>query len=257
MINIVPNPILIDLGLIKIHYYGLIFVSAVLVCMFVINKMIRKQSSYNKKSIEDLYFYLLIFGILGARLYSVLFFDFAYYKNNLIDIFKIWNGGIAVQGAVIAGVITIYFYCKKNKLDFLKYVDLFALVMPLGQAIGRWGNFFNGELYGKITSLPWAIYVEDTGLYHHPVFLYESILDIILFVILIKILGKKYFKGKIIASYIIGYGIIRFLMELLRMDVAPMLMGIRMPMIMSVFWLIIGIISFIYLTRNKKRGIML
>ncbi len=257
MINIVPNPILLDLGIIKIHYYGLIFVFSVLISMFVIGKITKKQNNYDKNHIENLYLYLLVAGIIGARLYSVFFFDWNYYRYNLIDILKIWNGGIAIQGAVIVGILTLYIYSKRNKLDFLKYVDLFALVIPLGQAIGRWGNFFNGELYGKISSLPWAIYVEDTGLYHHPVFLYESILNIILFVILFRALSRGYFKGKIISYYLIGYGSIRFMMEFLRMDTVPMLVGIRLPMIMSIFWLIIGIILLLLLTKKYKGGIIL
>jgi phosphatidylglycerol:prolipoprotein diacylglycerol transferase len=256
MINIIPNPILLDLGIIRIHYYGLIFVIAVLVSMFIIEKITKKQGSYNKNHIENLYLYLLVFGIIGARLYSVFFFDWNYYRYNLLDIVKIWNGGIAIQGAVISGIITLSIYCKKNKLDFLKYVDLFALVMPLAQAIGRWGNFFNGELYGRISELPWAIYIASTDNYHQPVFLYESILNIILFVVLFRFLSRGYFKGKIISYYIIGYGIVRFLMEFIRIDIVPQIMGLRLPMITSVFWLIIGIISLILLTKKYKSGII-
>ena len=138
MIKIIPSPILLDLGIIKIYWYGVIFVLAIIIGMFVINRSTKKDKLYDGKKIEDLYFYLIVFGISGARLYSVFFFDFDYYRYNLIDILKIWQGGIAIQGAIISCIITIYLYCKKNKLDLFKYLDLCVVVTRIAQSIVRW-----------------------------------------------------------------------------------------------------------------------
>lgn len=251
MINSNPNPILLHFGIINVYFYGIIIVSGILLCMYLIEKL-SKNNDIEKKHLENLYFYLIIFGIIGARIYSVLFFDFRYYKNNILEIFKIWHGGIAIQGAIIAGILTIYFYCKKYKLKFLKYMDVFALVLPLGQAIGRWGNFFNSELYGKISSLPWAIYINRTGFHHHPIFIYEFILNLILFFILLKIYKTSHKSGAVFLYYLMGYGMIRFFMEFLRIDITFMIFGIRFPQIIASIFVIFSV-YFLYIDKKYKK----
>lgn len=271
MINITPSPILFSFNDIQIHYYGLIFVFAIIVSMLIIKTITkntwlrrsgasatclpdrqvpRQEIEYDYAKIEDLYFYLLIFGIIGARLYSVFFFYWDYYKYNLLDILKIWQGGIAIQGAIISGIITMIIYCKIKKINTLKYLDLFALVMPLAQSIGRWGNFFNGELYGKASNLPWAIYIKETGMYHHPVFFYESVLDLILFFILLKLFKKKSFDSQIILAYLMGYGIIRFFMEFIRIDSSSIILGINFPQIISLIFILFS--SYFLFCRRRQ-----
>lgn len=251
MINTNPNPTLVKFGTINIYFYGIIIVFGILLCMYLIEKL-SKNKGIEKDHLESLYFYLIIFGILGARIYSVLFFDFKYYKYNFWEIFKIWHGGIAIQGAIIAGTLTLYLYCKKNKLNLLKYLDIFALVMPLGQAIGRWGNFFNEELYGKISSVPWAIYIQKTGFHHHPIFIYEFILNLLFFFILLKIFKKHYEEGKIFLLYILGYGIIRFFMEFLRIDNTLEVFGIRFPQIIALVFVVFSG-YFLFIDKNYKK----
>ena len=254
MINISPNPILFELGFVRIYWYGLIMVFGIISGIYVIIK-ISKNKSYNLEKLWDLFFYLILFGIIGARLYQVFFFNWNYYQSNLFQIFAVWNGGMAIQGSIIACVITLFVYCKKNKLFFLEYADLLAVALPFGQAIGRWGNFFNSELYGKVSNLPWAIYIKSTGRFHQPLFFYESILDLILFFILLRVYKRSNHKGYVFFSYIFGYGIIRFLMEFLRIDNAPMIYGIRLPQIVSVFFVLISVALF-YLTKKNKSSII-
>lgn len=252
MIDVNPNPTLIKFGTINVYFYGIIIVFGILLSMYLIEKF-SKDRGVEKKHLENLYFYLIIFGIIGARIYSILFFDFDYYKYNIVEIFKIWHGGIAIQGAIISGVITVYFYCKKNKLNILKYLDVFALVMPLGQAIGRWGNFFNEELYGKISSVPWAIYIQKTGFHHHPIFIYEFILNLILFFVLLKIFKvSKGSSGVVFFSYIMGYGIIRFSMEFLRIDLALKIFGIRFPQIIALIFILFSG-YFLFIDKKYKK----
>ena len=251
MINVNPESTMIKFGTINIYFYGVIVVSGIFLCMYLIEKL-SKNRGIEKYHLENLYFYLIIFGIIGARIYSVLFFDFKYYKYNFLEIFKIWHGGIAIQGAIIAGILTIYFYCKKNKLNLLKYLDIFALVLPLGQAIGRWGNFFNEELYGKISNLPWAIYIQKTGFHHHPIFIYEFILNLLFFFILLKIFRRYYKEGKIFLLYILGYGIIRFFMEFLRTDNTLEIFGMRFPQIIAIVFIIFSLYFLLIDKKYKK-----
>ncbi len=250
MINTNPNPIFLKFGSINVYFYGLIVVAGILLCMYLIERF-SKNRNIEKTHLENLYFYIIIFGIIGARIFSVLFFDFKYYKNDFLEIFKIWHGGIAIQGAIVGGVLAIYFYCKKYKLEFLKYLDVFALVMPLGQAIGRWGNFFNSELYGKISNLPWAIYVQKTGFHHHPIFAYEFILNLALFFILLKTFKRSQKSGVVFFSYIMGYGIIRFFMEFLRIDITTEILGIRFSQILAMIF-IIGAGYFLFFNKKYK-----
>ncbi len=239
-INIIPNSILVDFGFVKIYWYGFIISLGILISLFFVHK-VAKQKKYNLKKLEDLYFYVIVFGLIGARLYEVFFFNWSYYQHNLINIFKVWEGGLAIQGTILFGILTVYIFCRKNNLKFFQYTDLLVLGLILGQAIGRWGNFFNQELYGRISSLPWAIYIERTGLFHQPVFLYESILNIILFFILYRVFKKQQKFGLTTLLYIGGYSLIRFLMEFIRIDPCPIVLGIRLPQLVS-FVVIIGVV---------------
>ena len=248
MINIIPNPVLLKIGQFNIYWYGLIIVLAISIAMAAVNFLARKNN-YNKEKLESLYFYLIIFGLIGARLYEVFFFNWVYYQNHLGNIFKIWNGGLAIQGTILFGIVTIYIFCKKNKLLFWKYTDLLVIGLALGQSIGRWGNFFNQELYGHVSGLPWAIYIEKTANFHHPVFLYESILNLILFFILINLFKRKYFKGLVTWCYLGGYSLIRFGMEFLRVDPAPIILGIRLPQLVS---LVVIMISFVLIFKKQN-----
>ena len=251
MINISPSSILFEIGQFKIHWYGFIMVLAILVAIYVINKLAKKKG-YNIKQLENLYFYVIIMGLIGARLYEVLFFNWSYYQSNLLNIFKIWNGGLAIQGTILFGIVTVYIFCKKNKLIFWKYTDLLVLGLILGQTIGRWGNFFNQELYGRVSNLPWAIYIERTANFHHPVFLYESILNLILFFILLKLFKKGYFNGFITLLYLAGYSLIRFCMEFIRIDPAPLVLGLRLPQLVSFLVIIVSIIFIFRIDKKYK-----
>ncbi len=254
MINISPNPILFQTNSLTIHYYGVIMVLAILIAIYVVNKLAQRKD-YNLHQLDDLYFYVIILGIIGARFYEVFFFSWSYYQHHLVDIFKIWNGGLAIQGTILFGILTVYIFCKRRKLSFWKYTDLLVVGLSLGQSIGRWGNFFNQELYGRITNLPWAIYIERTGNFRHPLFLYESILDLLLFFLLKHFFKKKHFNGSITLLYLGAYSLIRFAMEFLRIDHCPVVLGFRLPQLVSIIVLWVAIIfslSVRYLTKKEK-----
>lgn len=258
------SPILIDLGIIQIRWYSVLILIAFSLGYLLVSSRSRKVG-INKTFIMDLSFYLVIFCILGARLYYCLF-NMDYYSKNIIDVIKIWEGGLAIHGGIIAGILTIYIFSKRKEVSLLKLLDIFAPALALGQAIGRWGNFFNGEAFGPSTSLlnlqkigvPQFIidgmYID--GSYHHPTFLYESIGCLLIFIIIILIRNIKNIKmGQITSIYFILYGLIRFFIESLRQD-SLMLFNFRVAQIISILMIIIGIILFIkpYIVKQAKNN---
>ena len=250
------NPILIDLGFIQIRWYSVLVLSAFIIGYFLVVNSCKKKN-YSISTISDMCFYLVIVSILGARIYYCLFYvnDLGYnpYFSNPVDIFKIWEGGLAIHGGIIAGFIFLYFYTKKKNLNLIEILDIFAPALVLGQAIGRWGNFFNSEAYGPTTTLsalnnlPIPHFIIDgmyiDGAYHHPTFFYESIGCLIIFIILI-VLRNKTKEGQISGIYFILYGIIRFLIESLRTD-SLMLFNFKIAQIISIVMIIVGLYLFI------------
>lgn len=208
-----------------INPYGLIISIAIFVSIKVAEKIIEKE---NEDVLWGLSLWTIVIGIIGARLYHVLdYFDF-YFKSP-VKIFYIWDGGLGILGAILGGAVGISVYLKIKGKKILPWLDLISVVMPLGQSIGRWGNFFNKEIFGKPTNLPWGIYIspEKRPLMFfqnekfHPLFIYESILNLILFIILYRTYRKnrnELKSGFFISLYLIGYSVIRFALEFLRID---------------------------------------
>lgn len=252
--------VLFSLGPLKIHYYSLTMLLAVLVGLFL---AIRESKHYNiKEYIIDLSTYLIIFGIIGARLYYVIF-NFSSYRYRILDIFKIWEGGIAIYGAVIGGFLAILYHAKKNHQSIIKTTDIIVPGLILAQAIGRWGNFFNQEAHGITVTLDFlkklhlpnfiieGMYIN--GNYYHPTFLYESIWCLIGFLILIifrKLSKRK--LGVMTASYFIWYGLGRYFIEGLRTD-SLYLGTFRISQIVSILLIITGIVWLIIIYTSKRK----
>lgn len=190
-------------------------------------------------------------AIICARLYYVIF-SWDYYSQNPSEIFNIRGGGLAIHGGLIGGILTGFIYAKVKKLDFFKTADAVMVGMPLAQAIGRWGNFINGEAHGGPTSLPWGIMVD--GVKVHPTFLYESIWDFGIFLfIMFYMRKKKTYEGEVIVSYITLYSIGRFFIEGLRTD-SLMFGPIRMAQFVSLVGVVGGLILHFYLKNRAKKN---
>lgn len=243
----------------NVYYYSLCILLGVIVAYIFITREGKKQG-LPKEFISDLIFYTLIIGILGARVYYCVF-NLDYYLANPSEILKIYNGGLAIHGGVIAGLIFVYFYTKKKNVSFIKILDIVAPAVIIAQSFGRWGNFFNQEAHGGITTyqnlknmhIPEFIIngMHIEGKYYYPTFFFESIWCLIGFIILmIARRNKNLRKGFQIGFYFIWYGIGRFFIEAFRTD-SLMFFGLKIAQIVSLIGIIIGIII-IVTNRNKK-----
>lgn len=243
----------------NVYYYSLCILLGVIVAYILITREGKKQG-LPKEFISDLIFYTLIIGILGARVYYCVF-NLDYYLANPSEILKIYNGGLAIHGGVIAGLIFVYFYTKKKNVSFIKILDIVAPAVIIAQSFGRWGNFFNQEAHGGITTyqnlknmhIPEFIIngMHVEGKYYYPTFFFESIWCLIGFMILmIARRNKNLRKGFQIGFYFIWYGIGRFFIEAFRTD-SLMFFGLKIAQIVSLIGIIIGIII-IVTNRNKK-----
>ena len=252
------NRVAIDLGFIQIYWYSLMIILGVILGLLLVYREI-KHHDINKEQFFNMIFYAIIFGFLGARLYYVIF-NLDYYAYNLLEIFAVWHGGLAIHGGILGAMVTIYFFSKKYQFSFLKILDICTVSLIIGQVIGRWGNFFNSEAHGGIVTLEFlqklhlpqfiinGMYID--GNYYHPTFLYESLLNFICFVVLLILRrNKKIKEGMIFSIYLIWYGLIRFFIESLRTD--SLMMGpIKFAQVISIIFIICGIILLI---KSKNR----
>ncbi|KKR21213.1 MAG: Prolipoprotein diacylglyceryl transferase [Parcubacteria group bacterium GW2011_GWE2_39_37] len=263
-----PQPILFSFGPINIYWYGLFMVLGIIAALAITIK-IAAAYQIKKDTIFDLAFWLILFGLFGARVYDV-FLEYQYYINHPSDVFKIWQGGLAIHGAILAGIITLWIFTKKQKLNFWLLTSIITPGLALGQAIGRWGNYFNQELFGLPTSLPWGIPIAIynrradliTAQYFHPTFLYESLGSLLIFIILIfihRLIIKKCNQKPIsllftcsraymltVFFYAFGYSVLRFSLEFIRIDFAPTIFGWRWPQLISLIISLISLFVIIY-----------
>lgn len=259
------NPILIEIGNIKIYWYSIMILTGVILgCILVLKESKRFYISKNK--VSDMLFYTMIFGIIGARLYYVIF-NLDYYLKDPISILKVWEGGLAIHGGIIAGILYIIYYTKKNNIDTIRMFDICAPGLLIGQAIGRWGNFFNQEAHGPLTTLehlknlhlPNFIIegMKIEGNYYIPTFFYESLICIIGLIIILIIRRTNLFKkGNITSFYLIWYGITRFIIESYRTD-SLMMTSLKQAQIISILMILIGIILFIVSIKKEKYNKMI
>ena len=206
------------IGNFSIRWYGILIAIGLLLAMMYGLKRSREWN-ISADDLSDVIIFSIIFGVIGARLYYIIFdpnrsTDFTSFKDYL----QIWNGGLGIYGGIIAAFITAFVVCRIKKISFGAVYDIAALGFLIGQAIGRWGNFFNREAYGAATSLPWRMVVNSTGTGYHPCFFYESLWCILGFVLLHIYSKRRKFNGEIFLLYVMWYGFGRFFIEGLRSD---------------------------------------
>lgn len=235
-----PQAQIFSLGSIHINWYGLILVLAIVAAAYLARQKLAKDSVMTDRQFEDLFFYLVIFGLIGARVAHVVF-EWQYYSLHPQEIVQIWRGGISLYGSLLGGILAAWWWSRKNSIKLLKISDRILPFFALAQSVGRWGNYFNQELFGRPTDSILGIYIDPVHRpllfynYSHfqPAFFYESVLDFILFFVLWRLSKKRLLDGKITYFYIIGYTAIRFFMEFVRVDNTAMLGFLRLPQILS------------------------
>ena len=227
------NSIAVNIGNLSIYWYAIFIVSAFAIAILFLK---RDDGKYKIKfeDIMELFLVLIPVSIVFARLYFVIF-KFDYYINNPVEILDIRNGGLAIYGGIIGAIITILVFCKIKKINFLDVLDYIVPYLALGQAIGRWGNFFNGEAHGSITSNILRMGIVENGTYIevHPTFLYESICNLVIFLILYCMRNKRQYRGQLTYIYLTLYGLIRAIIEGLRTD-SLMLGSFRISQVISI-----------------------
>jgi phosphatidylglycerol:prolipoprotein diacylglycerol transferase len=266
------NPVAFAIGPIRVHWYGLMYAAAFFVGYSLVLYRIKRESfSYKKEAILDFMILSMICLLVGGRLGYVLFYNLPYFLANPISIISPidfssgihYTGitGMSFHGALIGVFLSFVFYCRKNKINLWRYMDLFAPTIPLGYTLGRIGNFLNGELYGRATTVPWGMYfpLDEMHQLRHPSQLYEAFFEgIILFIILWNLRKVKVFDGFVSVMYLIGYGTIRFFIEFVREPDAQLgfvLGSLTMGQILCLLMVIIGITILLFkrysLTINK------
>lgn len=253
------NPVAFKLFGLDIRWYGILIGSGVLLALGLAWYNCKKKDT-DFDTMTTLFLVAFPCAVIGARLYYVAF-EFSTYKNNLLDIFNTRQGGLAIHGGVIAALLAAFIFTRIKKIEFLKYADIAAPSIILAQAIGRWGNFMNGEAHGGpvsyefISKFPNFIQkgMNIDGVYYHPTFLYESGWNILVLIILLAILYKKKEeqKGIVIASYVGLYSLGRVFIEGLRTD-SLMFDGFRVAQLVSITAMFCAIVAVAYIIRNNK-----
>ena len=249
----------INIGSITIKLYSLCILLGVIIAYIVIMKE-AKRKQIDNDIMFNIIFYGILAGIIGARLYYVIF-NFEFYRYHLDEIIKIWHGGLAIHGGIIGGFIVVYLYSKKKNISLLKLTDIILPGVLIAQAFGRWGNFFNQEAYGMSVSkellqnllIPNFIIegMHINGLYYLPTFYFESIFCVLGFILILILRRKINFNGFSTAFYLIWYGLLRFIIEYFRTD-SLMLFNIKVAMMVSAIMILIGIIIIIRNRKNKE-----
>lgn len=238
-----------------INLYGILISLSILACIFVVKKLVREDGVFAKENgnfVWELAPWTIVSGLTGARIYHIIS-TLSYYLERPMEIFYLWNGGLGIWGAVAGGILGTVIYLRKSRKEkeVWYWLDLIMISLPLGQAIGRWGNFFNREIYGSQTSLPWGININ--GNKYHPLFLYESFMDLLNFSVLYCLFKKTALRKKsgfFTFLYLLNYSIIRFFMELLRQD-SWKFGGLNVSLLIPILLFMTALICLLNINRRK------
>lgn len=260
-----------NIGPLTVHFYGIIIMLGVIAAAFLAQRQARRYGE-NGEMIWDMLIWILIAGIIGARIWHIFTpmpsliaqgITTHYYLTHPLDAIAIWKGGLGILGAVIGGVLALYIFTRRHKLSFLTWLDILAPALALGQAIGRWGNFFNQELYGAPTTLPWGIYIDpahrlpgfENQAYYHPTFFYEFLWNLGNMALLLWLSHRfknRLQPGDVFLVYLVIYPFGRFMLEFLRLD-SSQIAGINANQtVMLVIMICAAIVLFFRWLKNSQ-----
>lgn len=253
-----PGPILLPIGPLSIRWYSILILTGIIAATALCRRLAVKRD-LDPEIFSDLVVWLVVGAIPMARAYYVFFEWPRFSQEPPWKIFAIWEGGIAIHGAIIGGLVAGYLFARHRELSFLKLVDIVAPGLILGQAIGRWGNFFNSEAFGGPTNLPWKLFIplanrppgmDNIGFYH-PTFLYESLWNLgVLALLLFVFFRFQHLKpGSLFCLYAFAYSLGRIWIEGLRMD-SLMFGPLRVAQLVSLSGIVLGLIGLLWLNRR-------
>lgn len=269
--EIILNPVAINLFGLEVRWYGLIIVTGIILAFAYACYRGRKNEGLSSDDMLDYFIYTVLFAVIGARAYYVLTSLDQY--SSFWEMFQIWNGGLAIYGAIIAGGITIYVVSKAKKKSVMRALDMVSPAVMIGQILGRWGNFFNGEAFGHISkfeffgltfntpnveSLPWIMRVNSyatgyTDVIAHPTFLYESLWNLVGFLLINALYTRKKFHGQVFFMYISWYGLGRAFIEGFRSD-SLYIGGIKISQLIGLACFFVGVLVLaVRLVRTKEK----
>ena len=245
------NPILFKIGIFEIRYYGIIYSLGFIITYFFLRyyKKKGKLGVINIKKLDDLILYLLIGVVVGARIFSFVFYSPSTFWTNPLEILKIWHGGLSFHGGLIGAVIVLILYSRKHKIKMISILDAIAIPTSLALALGRIANFTNQELYGTLSNLPWCVNFITAEGCRHPYQIYATISHIILFVILIYVYKKQEKEGTCFWNFVLFYGLFRFVTDFVREEAK--IFGIGMGQFLS---LIMALVAIYILIRKRKNN---
>ena len=263
------DPVLIDLGFFQIRWYSIAYILGILIGWIYANRIIKStlNNQYNFKQVttkqfDDLIIYLIIGIIVGGRLGYVIFYNLDYYSQNLLEIFKLWQGGMSFHGGLLGVVISTFVFSKKTQINFFKFSDIISCVAPFGILLGRIANFINGELYGKYSNLPWSVIFPDgENVSRHPSQIYEAALEGIFLFLIINYLALKkkflYRTGYISCIFLILYSILRIFSEIFREPdnhVGLLFNYFSMGTLLSLITIIFGLFIILFIKKNERNN---
>ncbi len=251
------DPVAIEIFSLEIRWYSLSYILGIIIGWYLAKNYFANKNI--KEKFDDYITYMILGLIIGGRIGYVLFYNFEYYSNNIFEIFKIWQGGMSFHGAVIGIVIATILFSKKRNDNVFNYLDIVALVSPIGIFFGRIANFINSELYGYETSVPWGVkFIQVDNLSRHPSQIYEAIMEgIILFLILIYFWNKEKFKipGKLSSLFLILYSTFRFIVEYFRVpdeQIGYLILNLTTGQLISFVFFLLGV-SLLYLINDIEK----
>jgi len=252
------SPEIVRIGPLAFRWYGIMYLAGFIASYFLVTYQIRrKELNLDKDIVLSLYFYLLIGLVAGARLGYVIFYNFPLYLQHPFEIFAVWQGGMSFHGGLLGSIASGILFCKKYRVNFWQMSDLLIVTAPIGLGLGRIGNFINGELYGRVTDIPWGMVFPSGGpLPRHPSQIYEFFLEgVVLFTILWILKGRELRSGILTSVFAIAYGVFRFFMEFFREPdpqvgfiIGPFTMG----QLLSSIMVFIGVGVFYLRIRTEK-----